>query len=315
MKIKLLFILAGIGIILGIISVIVYNEKIKSEPPVSVSYNPYTAGIYATGIIESHQLNGSNINIYPEVAGRVTKVFVKDNVTIKKDSPIFAIDDSVQKEIVAKDEGSIRYASANLINVEQQFEKINKSFLLNPKSISKNTLDNAINAVKIAKENLAVAQMQYRADFALWQKYIVKAPRSGIILRVVVSEGDYASPQGSFDPYTQAMLPAIQMGLQSKYLQVRCYVDEILTPRLPLLSKVDATMFIRGLTNYGIPLEYVGIQPFTIPNIQLSDERNERVDVRVLPIIFKFPKPKDINIFPGQLVDIYLKGKQDEQTT
>jgi HlyD family secretion protein len=28
-----------------------------------------------------------------------------------------------------------------------------------------------------------------------------------------------------------------------------------------------------------------------------------------LPIIFKFKKPEDINIFPGQLVDVYLKGK------
>ena len=47
---------------------IIYNEKIKSQPPVAVSYNPYKTGVYATGIVESFQVNGSNINIYPEVS-------------------------------------------------------------------------------------------------------------------------------------------------------------------------------------------------------------------------------------------------------
>ena len=32
----------------------------------------------------------------------------------------------------------------------------------------------------------------------------------------------------------------------------------------------------------------------------------ERVDVRVLPIIFKVEKPKDVNLFPGELVDVYI---------
>ena len=62
------------------------------------------------------------------------------------------------------------------------------------------------------------------------------------------------------------------------------------------------------MNNKAVPLEYVNIQPYTIPNIELSDQRNERVDVRVLPIIFKLKRPEDINIFPGQLVDIYIKG-------
>jgi len=93
------------------------------------------------------------------------------------------------------------------------------------------------------------------------------------------------------------------------YLQVRAYVDEILVPNLPDPSKLEATLFVRGLINRSVPLEFSSLQPFTIPNIELSDERNERVDVRVLPIIFRFEKPSDINLFPGQLVDVYIKGK------
>lgn len=310
MKIKPLFVVASAGILIGIISAIIYNEKAKPQPPIAVSYNPYKAGVYATGIIESFQINGSNINVYPEVAGRVTDIYVKDGERLKKNDPILAIDDSVQRELVAKDQASIRYAQASLVNVEQQLEKIKKSYSINPKSISKNILDNAINAVNIAKENLNVAVAQYKSDKALWDKYIVKSPIDGVILRMVSATGDYVSSLGSYDNYTQRMLPTVQMGVITPYMQVRCYVDEILIPKLPNPEKLSATMFIRGLDNRSVPLEFINIQPFTIPNIQLSDERTQRVDVRVLPIIFKFTKPTDINIYPGQLVDIYIKGKK-----
>jgi HlyD family secretion protein len=32
----------------------------------------------------------------------------------------------------------------------------------------------------------------------------------------------------------------------------------------------------------------------------------ERVDVRVLPVIFRFDKPKGVNLYPGQLVDVFI---------
>lgn len=44
------------------------------------------------------------------------------------------------------------------------------------------------------------------------------------------------------------------------------------------------------------------------PKIELSDERAERVDVRVLPMIFRFDKPRGMNLYPGQLVDVYIGG-------
>ncbi|MET5115456.1 efflux RND transporter periplasmic adaptor subunit, partial [Burkholderia pseudomallei] len=37
----------------------------------------------------------------------------------------------------------------------------------------------------------------------------------------------------------------------------------------------------------------------------LSDPRAERVDVRVLPVIFRVVPRKDLRLFPGQIVDVY----------
>jgi HlyD family secretion protein len=361
-NIKLLFIIAILGIVAGLVSAIVYNRSTKPPPPTNVNFNPYKNGVYATGIVESLQPNGQNVSIFPEVAGKITAVYATDGQSIKQGDPILAIDDSVQKEIVAKDlsqaqaaqtllaelkaeprpenlniaKAQLDYAYANLKNVQDQLIKVQKSYQLNPKSISKNNLDNATNAVKIAQENLKVANAQYilvkagawsydiqtqeqqyqaaeqayLSDKALLDKFVIKSPITGKVLRMNAAVGSYVSPQGIYDPYTEQMDPVTTMGVVEVYMEVRCYLDEVLVPKLPAASNLTATMLIRGMTNKVIPLEFIRLQPYTTPKIQLSDQQQERVDVRVLPIIFRFKKPADVNIFAGQLVDVYIKGKQ-----
>ena len=310
MKTKYLFAIAIVGIIAGIVSVMVYNERVKPQPPLTVNYNPYENGIYATGIVESDQINGSNVNIFSEVSSRVTDIMVINGEKVHKGTPLLTLDDSVQRGTVEKDLAAIEYAEANLIDVAEQLEKIQMAYRLNPKSVSLNDLDNATNAVMIAEESVNMARGQYVADKALLDKYTIYSPIDGIVLRIVPAIGDYSSVAvGTWDTYTQGFLPPVQLGVVTPHMQVRAYVDEILVPQLPSPEKIEAKLFIRGMQNKSIPLEFSSIQPSTIPNIELSDERNERVDVRVLPIIFKFEKPEDINIFPGQLVDIYIKGK------
>lgn len=71
---------------------------------------------------------------------------------------------------------------------------------------------------------------------------------------------------------------------------------------------MTAEMFIRG-TNTHLPLTFARIQPYVSPKIELSDQRAERVDVRVLPVIFRLDKPKNMTIYPGQLVDVYVSAK------
>ena len=66
-----------------------------------------------------------------------------------------------------------------------------------------------------------------------------------------------------------------------------------------------ATMFIRG-TGITAPLEFVRVQPYVSPKIELSNQRTERVDVRVLPVIFKFRRAGNLHLYPGQLADVYI---------
>jgi len=236
-----------------------------------------------------------------------------------------------RKENLEVAKAQVELALANLKTAQDQRDKQRRSYELDAKSISKDTLDTAENAVKVAKANLEVAQRQYdltkagawvydirnqerqyaaaakayAASSNLLAKYILRAPVDGIVLSINTSVGSYVSPQGAYDTYTQGMSPVIAMGGGSEYLGVRCYVDEILLHRLPDAARIKAQMFVRG-TDIRVPLEYVRTQPYVSPKIQLSDQRTERVDVRVLPVIFRFTPPTGVQVYPGQLVDVYI---------
>ena len=225
-------------------------------------------------------------------------------------------------------------AKAGLKNAEDQLAKEERSFAINAKSVSGNDLDNSRNAEQIAKTNLQVIQKQYAlmkagawtydiqnqeqqyialskavaASAALLSKYTIRAAADGVVRSVQASVGSYVSPQGAYDSYTQGMNPLIVMGTPDDHLQVRVYVDEILIHRLGDPAKMTAQMFIRG-TDTHLPLTFTRIQPYVSPKIELSDARQERVDLRVLPLIFRFENPKSLNLYPGQLVDVYVGEK------
>ena len=313
MRNKIIFILAIIGLLIGVVSAYIFSIEKKPQPPAfNPASNPYAKGIYANGIIESYQANGANINVYPEVPGTIKQILVSEGAIIKKGAPLILIDDSVQRATVEQQKSQVDLASANLKSSQDQLDKLRTSSELEPRSVSKNDLDNAANAVNVAKANIEVARKQYELGQTLLSKYTIKAPIDGSILSINTAVGSYISAQGTYDSYSQGFTPILVMGSSQTYIGVRCYIDEILISRLPQASQMHAQMLIRG-TNISIPLEYVRVQPYVSPKIELSSQRTERVDVRVLPVVFRFKKPKDINIYPGQLVDVYI-GEIEKET-
>jgi HlyD family secretion protein len=359
MKNRWLFMLAGAGALIGVASAVYYSIEKKPQPPLfQPAQNPYADGVYANGIIESDQANGANTAIYPEVAGTVLQIMVKEGQAVKQGEPLLQIDDSVQRatteqlqaqaeaarvalaelkaqprpETLAVTEAQVDSATATLKLNQDQLDKQQAIYAVSADLISKDTLDNAINAVKVATANLQVARKQFdlvragawkydienqtqqyaalvkalRAATALLGKYSIRAPVDGSVLSIQTTLGSYVSAQGTYNTINQSNEPLIIMGGGSAaQLSVRCYIDEILIHRLTLNANTPAQLFVRG-TNISIPLQYVRVQPYVSPKIELSDERQERVDLRVLPVIFKLTKPSDLQLYPGQLVDVYI---------
>lgn len=239
-----------------------------------------------------------------------------------------------RKENLDVSKAQVEYAAANLRTVQDQFNKIQTSYRLDSKSVSQDQLDNAANAVNAARTNLEVARRQYdltkagawiydvrnqehqaqaaakssAAAQALLAKYTVRAPVDGVVLAVNVTRGSFISTQGSYGTYTQGYNPIMVLSLSQPYFAVRTFIDEILIPRLPPAADMRATMFLRG-ADVSIPLEFYQLQPYVTPKIELSNQRIERVDTRVLPVLFRFKPPDHITIYPGQLVDVYVETK------
>jgi len=354
---RILFTLVGAGLAAGFVSAYVYGQQPRPQPPVHTpASNPFTRGVYANGIIESFQEHGQNTNIYPEVTGVVTQILVREGQHVKKGDIVLVLDDTVQrataaqlaaqakaarttaqelraqprKETLAVAQAQVEQGQAALTTAQATYDKLQRSYTLDPRSVSKQALDDAANAVAQARANLDVARRQYdltragawiydirtqeqqaealakaaAASEALLGKYTLRAPRDGIIMTINTAVGSYASPQGVYNTYTQLYDPVVTMG-DAGALAVRCYVDEILVPRLPDPSKMTATMFVRG-TDIRVPLQFSRVQPYVTPKIELSNERTEKVDLRVLPVIFQFTPPAGIVLYPGQLVDVYL---------
>lgn len=309
MRNKILIGIAIFGILLGVGSAFFMKLRPKSEPPAfKPASNPYTSGIYANGIIESAQKNGANVNVYPEVSGTVVSIPVHEGQQVKTGAPLLALDETVQRSTAESAKAGIAVAEANFANVQAQYEKLKASWNLDPRSVSKDALDTAANAVRAGKASLELARKQYDAARALLDKYTLTAREDGTVLAINTSVGSYISSQGGYNSYTGGYVPVIVMGNPENSLQVRCYVDEILIQRLPDPARMSASMSIRG-TTLKIPLTFERFQPNVTPKIELSSQRTERVDVRVLPVIFSFVKPKNVTLYPGQLVDIYI-GEQ-----
>jgi HlyD family secretion protein len=356
---RLLFALAALGCAAGVVGAVVANRKEPPQPPVfDPAPNPYADGIYANGIIESDQAQGSNVNLYPEVSGTVTAVLVRAGQAVKRGDPVVALDDRVQRANTAQLEAQARAAKALLDELHAQprpealvvaqaqlaaaeasaraardtYDKQQHAFDLDPQAVSRDALDTARNAWQVADANRVTAlrqleltragaweydvrnqQAQYeslskaaQAAQTLLDKYTLRAPADGSILAINAAPGSYVTPQGLYDTYTQsANDPIVVFGSAPRSLHVRCYVDEILIPRLNAAGALKATMFVRG-TRAGVALEFVRVEPYVTPKISLSDERQERVDVRVLPVIFRFQADDTQKVYPGQLVDVYL---------
>ena len=361
MRNKIIFSLSIFGILAGIIAAYLFGIERKAQPPAFAPIsNPYDTAIYANGIIESDQAGGSNITVFPEVAGQIKSVLVQEGQSVKAGTPLLSIEDSVQrattgqlelqadaarallaelqaqprKETLAIAKSQVDLAESNWKVAHDQYAKRSASFALDANSISKDVLDTAENTQRQATMAVEVAVKQYdltkagawsfdilnqqkqvqalehayQAANALLQKYTVRAGVDGVVIAVNTSPGSYVSTLGAFDTYTQGQDPLIVMSAAQDTLAVRCYIDEILVSRLPTAEHIQGQMMIRG-TEIKVPLEFVRVQPYVSPKIELSNQRQEKVDLRVLPVIFRFKMTSATMAYPGQLVDVFIGKK------
>ena len=358
MRNKIIFALAMVGVIAAFIAAHFMGIQHQAAAPLfAPTPNPYAAGLYAEGIIESDQPYGQNLNLYPEVAGTVTKILVKEGDAVHAGQALLTLDDSVQRATTSqlklqadaaastlqqlraqprKEQLDVAQAQwdaarANVRVSEDTYRKLSKAHELDAGAVSRESLDTAKNNFTAAQAAALLAQRQYEltragawaydirtqenqlkaltqayeSARALLGKYVLRAPSDGVVMAVNSAVGSYVSGQGVYATYTQGQNPVIVMSGTQRQMAVRCFIDEILIHRLTTAGPIHAQLAVRG-TDLKLPLEFDHVQPYVTPKIELSDQRQERVDLRVLPIVFRFTPPAGVRLYPGELVDVYI---------
>ena len=148
--------------------------------------------------------------------------------------------------------------------------------------------------IEIARAEVAEAQSQVERVEADIDRTRVTAPIAGEILQCKVRLGEYAQT----GPLAQ---PLILMGATSQ-LNVRADVDEQDAWRVK--GGAGALASVRGDSSHRYGLRFVRFEPYVIPKKNLTGDSTERVDTRVLQVIFALDK--NAPVYAGQQMDVFI---------
>jgi multidrug efflux pump subunit AcrA (membrane-fusion protein) len=129
----------------------------------------------------------------------------------------------------------------------------------------------------------------------------VRAPRDGYLLQVNLREGESAANKSSSE---SLML----LGDVDTY-QVRAEVDE--QDAVLIGGESPAVASLKGHSDLRMPLRFVRIEPYVVPKRSLTGDSLERVDTRVLQIVYAFDRPA-FPVYVGQQVDVFIQRPQTE---
>ena len=312
------------------------------DPPMAPAANPYADALAAAGIVEAQT---ENIAVGSATPGVVVEVLVTVGDEVRPGAPLFRLDDRQLRATLAVRKAEVDRAKSDLVRLEAEPrpEKIpvQAAVVREAEALlarDRDALQRAQEtfAQRVTTEEDLVARRQAvayaeaglgkaRADLDLlkagtWQyeqdvaradlkrteaeaarietdldRLVVRALVAGRVLQVNVRPGEFVGA-----PPDQ---PLVILGDIAK-LHVRVDIDEYDIARFD--ARAAATAFPRGSLQERYPLEFVRVQPFVVPKKSLTGDTTERVDTRVLQVIYAFDPTDRPPLFVGQQVDVYI---------
>ena len=345
MKIRFIIlpIIALIGIGLAIYTVYKQNRPAPNSPPSGQpTKSPFSNRVAGSGLVEPAS---EIMNIGTSIPGTVQSVSVKEGQLVKKGDILFTIDqrDTVAQLGAAKaklevatrkveqlksmphsedvdrataivaqrqsavNDATLRLERLNAVEDQSAISANERPTRMFEMSLTKSRLDEAKSELaRMMKgtypEDLAVAMAEAKvadADVAMLQTDLaqseVKAPIDGTVLRVNARAGEFAA--------AGTLREGLVVMGQLTPLHIRVDVDELDAWRFD--PKGKAVAVLRGGKIVEFPIEYVRTVPVVIPKRTLTGENSERIDTRVMEMIYRFTQDNP-KVLPGQLLDVYI---------
>lgn len=297
---------------IGAVTLLVFKLKKPQPAPtplVEPSRAPYSDSIGARGIVEAVN---ENVVVAPLLPGLITDVYVKVGDQVKKGDPLFRQDtrDAVakvatQRAQVGLLEAKVHEAEVMLADRKDSYDRIER---LREKAVVSEDdrlrryymMKSAETALGTARADLELGRAQLAQAEVVLDLLTVRASRDGEIIRQFMHVGEYATVSPS-DPNT----PSLLLG-ETERLQLRADVDEDSASRV--MAGAPAVAYIKGMRSDPIPLRFVRIEPYITVKKSLTGDSTERVDTRVLQVIYQFDKTK-VPVYVGQQMDVFIKGR------
>jgi multidrug resistance efflux pump len=315
----------------------------KAEPPVPPARAPFANGVAGAGLVEAET---ENISVGTNVPGIVTEVYAKVGMKVRKGDVLFKLDDRALLAEYRMRKVALDSAKAQLVRLEQmprqeelpaliakvtetranladqQDQLARTRILQKSRAASEEDRIRREQATEMARAQLLKAEadlklMQagawkpdlrvaeeavdqaraqwYQTDTEL-ERLQVEALVDGEVLQVNVRPGEYVSAQSG-----QAL---IVLGSVSQ-LHVRVDIDEHDIPRFNPQAKAKA--MLRGDPTQEFTLRPVRVEPYVIPKKSLTGDNTERVDTRVLQVIYAV-EDSTRRLYVGQQVDVWVEG-------
>jgi HlyD family secretion protein len=282
--------------LLGIVAVILVVQKTTAVepmpvPPVTPAQKQSVRVIAASGMVEALRENTS-IGVPVSALIKAVPVRVWDKVEIG--TPLLQLDDRELRAQLRTQQADLHVREVELAKVKQQHERTESLRASN--SVSQDEADTRRGEFMVAQARVESARAAVEQTGTLIERLTVRAPIAGTVLQVNMRSGEYAMPGASTAPILLGSIDEVQ---------VRADVDEQIAPRVRPGSK--AVGYLKGDTKQPIPLEFVRIEPYVTPKRNLTGSSTERMDTRVLQVIYKFPNDLKRRIYVGQQMDLFIE--------
>ena len=276
----------------------------STDPPSGPPVSDFRDTVAAVGVIEA---STENIAIGTPLSGIVPKVFVRAGDAVRSGDPLFELDTrqlraelEVRRQARAVAGSRARVVDARLDDLRRQLafaEQVKDKRAISGEEISRrrSAVQTAEAETGEAQAQIAAADAQVRAIAVEIERSTVRSPIDGEVLQVKLRVGEFAAagPGAS---------PLVLLG-RAKPFHVRVDVDEHEGWRVH--AGATAVGRLRGNADLKTPLSFVRFEPFVVPKRSLTGDSTERVDTRVLQVLYKVERD-DLPLFVGEQLDVFI---------
>ncbi|HEY2837646.1 MAG TPA: HlyD family efflux transporter periplasmic adaptor subunit [Pirellulales bacterium] len=321
-----------------------HQEAPDLEPIVMPARAPYPHVVAASGLVEPVS---ESIAVGSPLAGVVEEVAVSEGQRVAAGDLLFRLDDRELKAQLLVRQADLAQAKSNLERVESRprpeeippsAAKVRRAEaqlaaevdlysrrekLSSSRAVSEQELISARQAAAAAREAVAEAQAAHelllagswgpdkdvaRAEVKQAEALVdqtktdlarleVRAPISGDILKTDIHRGEYVSAS-----HGQSLVVIGDLN----HLRARVTIDEQDLPRFR--PGRPGRGFARGGAETPLELTFVRVEPFVQPKRSLNRDSSERVDTRVLEVLYALP-PGAQTVYVGQQLDVFIEAE------